>query len=209
MAELLRKNIWLLLLTLVTGLICVLIVYIMILQGSKDTYSYLLEHREEEIRIYVSKIEDYQRTIDNLHKINQVLISEINSENVKLLNIYLHMHTADKELANVVRLASKVTGVDELLLTALINTESAFVVGVKHSLDYVVGLGGINTKYWRYPVNTPEEQIFATALVLKKLLELSKGDYLNALHYYKGRSPLGLRQAEYVLRLYDSYKTGE
>lgn len=184
----------------------VLGLYIVVLQGSRDSFAYLYEHRGEEISMCSKEIEGYMNELDILVKINHNLMEEINTENIKLYTIYSHMRTKNKEIADMVRLASKITNIDELLLVALINSESSFVVGVKHSLDYVVGLGGINTKYWKYPVDTVEEQIFATALVLQRLLELSNGNYLDALHYYKGRSPLGLRQAEHVLKLYYSYK---
>ena len=113
------------------------------------------------------------------------------------------MGTKDFKKAVYTLEASKEYEVNPLLLTHLINSESMYKERVKHSLSYVKGLAGINERVWKIPNTTPKEQIFAGAYVFKIYLDKYKGNELEALHGYKGRSPLGKRQA---LLVYKKYK---
>ena len=96
--------------------------------------------------------------------------------------------------------ASKAYNIDSKLLTTLINSESSYKANAKHSLDYVSGLAGINSRYWTIPNKSIKEQIFAGAYVLRHYLY--KGDTLKALTAYKGISNLGRRQAKDVYNKY-------
>lgn len=120
-----------------------------------------------------------------------------------VISIYNNMGTKDFKKAVYTLEASKEYEVNPLLLTYLINSESMYKERVKHSLSYVKGLAGINERVWKIPNTTPKEQIFAGAYVFKVYLDKYKGDELEALHGYKGRSPLGRRQA---LLVYKKYK---
>lgn len=98
--------------------------------------------------------------------------------------------------------ASKAYNIDSKLLTTLINSESSYKANSKHSLDYVSGLAGINSRYWDIPNKSIKEQIFAGAYVLRHYLNRYKGDTLKALTAYKGISNLGRRQAKDVYNKY-------
>ena len=120
-----------------------------------------------------------------------------------VVSIYNNMGTTDFKKAVYTLEASKEYEVNPLLLTHLINSESMYKERVKHSLSYVKGLAGINERVWKIPNTTPKEQIFAGAYVFKVYLDKYKGNELEALHGYKGRSSLGKRQA---LLVYKKYK---
>ena len=120
-----------------------------------------------------------------------------------VVSIYNNMGTKDFKKAIYTLEASKEYEVNPLLLTHLINSESMYKERVKHSLSYVKGLAGINERVWKIPNTTPKEQIFAGAYVFKVYLDKYKGNELEALHGYKGRSSLGKRQA---LLVYKKYK---
>ena len=120
-----------------------------------------------------------------------------------VVSIYNNMGTKDFKKAIYTLEASKEYEVNPLLLTHLINSESMYKERVKHSLSYVKGLAGINERVWKIPNTTPKEQIFAGAYVFKIYLDKYKGNELEALHGYKGRSSLGKRQA---LLVYKKYK---
>ena len=120
-----------------------------------------------------------------------------------VVSIYNNMGTKDFKKAIYTFKASKEYEVNALLLTHLINSESMYKERVKHSLSYVKGLAGINERVWKIPNTTPKEQIFAGAYVFKVYLDKYKGNELEALHGYKGRSSLGKRQA---LLVYKKYK---
>ena len=120
-----------------------------------------------------------------------------------VVSIYNNMGTKDFKKAIYTFKASKEYEVNPLLLTHLINSESMYKERVKHSLSYVKGLAGINERVWKIPNTTPKEQIFAGAYVFKVYLDKYKGNELEALHGYKGRSSLGKRQA---LLVYKKYK---
>ena len=120
-----------------------------------------------------------------------------------VVSIYNNMGTKDFKKAIYTLEASKEYEVNPLLLTHLINSESMYKERVKHSLSYVKGIAGINERVWKIPNTTPKEQIFAGAYVFKVYLDKYKGNELEALHGYKGRSSLGKRQA---LLVYKKYK---
>ena len=120
-----------------------------------------------------------------------------------VVSIYNNMGTKDFKKAVYTLEASKEYEVNPLLLTHLINSESMYKERVKHSLSYVKGIAGINERVWKIPNTTPKEQIFAGAYVFKVYLDKYKGNELEALHGYKGRSSLGKRQA---LLVYKKYK---
>ena len=120
-----------------------------------------------------------------------------------VISIYNNMGTKDFKKAVYTLEASKEYEVNPLLLTHLINSESMYKERVKHSLSYVKGIAGINERVWKIPNTTPKEQIFAGAYVFKVYLDKYKGNELEALHGYKGRSSLGKRQA---LLVYKKYK---
>jgi len=82
----------------------------------------------------------------------------------------------------------------------LIKSESGFKT-VRHSLNYVVGIAGINTKVWTdLPANpcTEKGNIECAAYILSVYHKKHK-NYLLALKAYKGWSALGERQARLVL----------
>lgn len=128
---------------------------------------------------------------------------KISQDTSILINIYLNMGTKDITKAVYTLEAAKIHNVNPLLLTHLINSESMYKERVKHSLSSVKGLAGINERVWKIPNRTNKEQIFAGAYVLRVYLDKYQGNEVEALHGYKGRTPLGRRQA---LLVYKKYK---
>lgn len=120
-----------------------------------------------------------------------------------LMNIYSNMGTKDITKAVYTLEAAKTYNINPLLLTHLINSESMYKEKVKHSLSSVKGLAGINERVWKIPNKTSKEQIFAGAYILRVYLDKYKGNEVEALHGYKGKTPLGRRQA---LLVYKKYK---
>lgn len=116
--------------------------------------------------------------------------------------IYTNMYNKKIEKSVYTYQASKAYNIDSKLLTVLINSESSYRANSKHSLDYISGLSGINSKYWNIPNKSIKEQIFAGAYVLRHYLNRYKGDTLKALIAYKGISNLGKRQAKDVYKRY-------
>ncbi|WP_086226418.1 transglycosylase SLT domain-containing protein [Campylobacter devanensis] len=116
--------------------------------------------------------------------------------------IYTNMYNKNIAKAIYTYQASKAYNIDSKLLTTLINSESSYRANSKHSLNYVSGLAGINSRYWNIPNKSIKEQIFAGAYVLRHYLNRYKGDTLKALTAYKGISNLGRRQAKAVYKRY-------
>jgi len=88
------------------------------------------------------------------------------------------------------------------LLGRLTNSESSFKQR-KHSLNYVVGLCGINTRWWNRqttPFNPYNDKgnIYMMVHVLNIYLEETDGNVLRALTKYKGDCSEGLRYAKGV-----------
>lgn len=118
-----------------------------------------------------------------------------------ILELSEFMHNKDYELAKFTLDSAKKYDLDPILLTILINSESSYRKNVKHKLPQVKGLAGIHTKWWKMPINTPQEQIDAGAFVLKHYIDKSPNLQL-ALTRYKGRSNLGKKRANFVLVKY-------
>lgn len=74
----------------------------------------------------------------------------------------------------------------------------------KHKLKGVVGLYGINTQMWNdtcpYNPKTDRGNIFSAAWIMRYYLDLSNGNYLEALSHYKSYTPLGKKYAKQVLK---------
>lgn len=166
-------------------------------------------------RVYNNEINEYKSRISLLERDNSSLESKMNelmefntqlmsiriNRLNKLNDVYRYMNKKDRSLAEIVVNAANEYELDPLLLTALINSESSFDTTAEHKLKYVVGLGGTNTRYWEYPVDTPQQQIHATAIILKFYLDKYE-DIVKALKAYKGWSPKGERQAKLVYKKY-------
>ena len=116
----------------------------------------------------------------------------------EISQIYATMHIKSYELAWYTYQAAKAENLDSLLLTHLINSESSYNVDIKHRLPEVKGLSGVHTKYWDFNVSTPHQQIRAGAKILRHYLDKNDQNMTKALHYYKGKSKRGLRQAKQV-----------
>jgi hypothetical protein len=64
---------------------------------------------------------------------------------------------------------------------------------------------GINTRYHNAGI-TVKDNIEAGANELANDLIKSKGNYIRAVWLYKGKTPLGLRQANHVKSIYENIK---
>lgn len=131
-----------------------------------------------------------QEQIELRHKIDEVLAL---------------MGVKDPELAKYTVQAAEEYDLDHILLGALIDSESAYKLGVKHNHPKVKGLGGIHEGFWKVPNDTPEEQIYASAYVLRVFLDKYKQNKLKAVTAYKGVSDVGRRRAQHVISRYNRY----
>lgn len=136
-----------------------------------------------------------------LSKLIQIRIREVNSR----INI-----AKAEEFANHIIVSSRAKGVNTLLLTELIASESSFDKNVKHSIKGVKGLTGVYAKYWiddlrsariikkESDLDDPLINITAGAHILSVYIKENKTLQL-ALTKYKGESNLGANQARSVL----------
>lgn len=130
----------------------------------------------------------------------------ISDEVVTINAVYDNMQTKDLLMAKYTYDAGIEYGIDPLLLTALINSESGYDYNVKHKISAVKGMAGIHTKYWKIPNNTRKEQIYAGAYVLSQYIEQYDGNLVKALTGYKGVSDVGRSRAKYVYECYRKMK---
>ena len=160
------------------------------------TFNYL-ENKNKEQRDYIADLElRLEASIEN----SNYYVNRLNELTGTHEDILRRMYNPQESLAIYVMEASKLNRLDPLLLTALINSESSFKFQ-KHALAYVKGLGGLNEKFHKLPNSSLEEQIHASARVLRLYLDQSKSE-LGALTRYKGVSREGYLLAEKVYKEY-------
>ena len=124
------------------------------------------------------------------------------------------LYQENKDLAEEVVLRQDITSLivdaarsyklDPMLLAKLIKSEGNFRPNPKHSLPYVVGPAGINTKAWKKTLHNPNSyagNIYTSAEILSYYMSTSDSLTL-ALTRYKGLSPLGFSQAKQVVKDY-------
>lgn len=154
--------------------------------------------------------------------LSTVFMVELQSRDAKILklkddlevanNIAAEYITENETLANEVVLRRDITSLivdaarsynlDPMLLAKLIKSEGNFRPNPKHSLPYVVGPAGINTKAWKNTKHNPHSyvgNIYTSAEILSFYLEDSDSLTM-ALTRYKGLSPLGLKQAKEIVK---------
>lgn len=111
-------------------------------------------------------------------------------------------------IEGVIYEAGKHHGIDPLLLTALIKSESNFRPYPKHNAKGIIGMAGINTQvHGKYLQSNPESirgNILASAEILS---HYNKDSNLTlAIARYKGYSKLGKQQAVAVIEDYKRIK---
>lgn len=155
------------------------------------------------------ELEHYKRANTSLNEDKEILSNALYflldkeaKEQIETERLLELMHNKNYDLAKSTQRAAKEYKLDPIMLTILINSESSYNPKAKHSLDYVKGLGGVNTKYHSYPLNTSKEQIYASAIIFKTYLDKYQGNYLAALTAYKGISKEGRARAKEVYELY-------
>lgn len=122
------------------------------------------------------------------------------------------LYKENKDLAEEVVLRQDITSLivdaarsynlDPALLAKLIKSEGNFRPNPKHSLPYVVGPAGINTKVWKKTLHNPHSyagNIYTSAEILSYYINTSDSLTL-ALTRYKGLSPLGFSQAKEIVK---------
>ena len=122
------------------------------------------------------------------------------------------LYQENKVLANEIVLRQDITSlivdaarsynIEPKLLAKVIKSEGNFRPNPKHSLPYVVGPAGINTKVWKKTLHNSHSfvgNIYAGAEILSHYMEDSDSLTL-ALTRYKGLSPLGLSQAKQIVK---------
>lgn len=165
-----------------------------------------INRRDTTIKELTNDINTTTQILEVSTMLNNYLVNAEMNRVKEVNKIYSIMHTKDLTKAEITQRAAKEYDIDSLLLTVLINSESSYKDTVKHNHQEVKGIGGIHTKYWKIPNETIEQQIYASALVLRILLDKYEGDILKALKAYKGWSDLGERRAKKVIADYNSVK---
>lgn len=135
-------------------------------------------------------------TLKNDIVITAQLYNKLNHDTQKYAETYHFIRSAGatvKQSQEVILYAQQYA-IDAKILASLIRSESMFKEKVAHTDKNCKGVGGINTRLWGKKVG-----IEAVAKVLSALLEKSKGNYREALHYYKSYTPKGLELADRVL----------
>ena len=97
------------------------------------------------------------------------------------------------DLAQKIIATANQYAIDPIVFIALVYSESSFEVDKKHSLPYVIGLCGVNTRIWHFTdlnVKTIDGNLEVGARILRHYLDRSKENYLQALWSYKGRGVL-------------------
>lgn len=130
-------------------------------------------------------------------EIADIATAKLLTQQIHIADVYAHMTNKELSLADHTYRAAKEYGIDPLLLTLLIDSESEYDVNVSHKANSVIGLGGINLKYWKLPNDTLEEQIYAAAMVYAHYFDKYQ-DPIKALTAYKGISELGRKRAKLV-----------
>ena len=188
-------------------LLCLVLVSLklFVVVSERESYRAIEKILVSENQKLVSKVQLLENENLILNGVIEKMIEIENSRGTEILKILSSMNKKNISYAENVYYAGKIFDIDSLLLTALINSESSFVENVKHKNEQVIGISGVNTKYWKLNLDTIENQIFASAYIMRCFIDISNGDVFDALVRYKGKSPLGKRQAEFVWKLYKLY----
>lgn len=107
-----------------------------------------------------------------------------------------------QDITSLIVDAARSYNLDPMLLAKLIKSEGNFRPNPKHSLPYVIGPAGINTKAWKNTKHNPHSyvgNIYTSAEILSHYMTTSDSLTL-ALTRYKGLSPLGFRQAKEIVK---------
>lgn len=185
-------------------LLCLILSYFLSLKCIQiDQYKLIEIHNQQLLSEYNERLERKNDEIETLKSIIQKMLENDVLQKERIINVYNVMTKKNMEFAKIVHFASNMYNIDEKLITLLINSESHFVEDVKHKVHYVVGVSGINLRYWKFNVESIEAQILACAHIMRIFLDMHNGDVLEALTAYKGKSPLGRRQATLI---YNTWK---
>jgi hypothetical protein len=103
-------------------------------------------------------------------------------------------------ISNGIKIASEKTGISRLLISSLLFTESNFRYEAVSKKGYV----GIAQTPYASKVY-PEVDILHGMMILKDKLRIADGNMITALSLYKGgRNSEALRQAQYVVKVYNN-----
>jgi len=145
----------------------------------------------------VFTVTSISRTIVIVHKYEtDKLVRILSSHNLSL--------DESHRIARSIKLASRETGIPELLIFSLMKTESSFRRNAVSKKNYK-GLMQTPKATFDYA----EVDVLYGAMILKEKLRLANNDLKLALALYKGgNNKLAHKQAAEVIEIYDSYKKG-
>ena len=119
-------------------------------------------------------------------------------ESLVIHNYVKHIEQYNVEDAKTISISlvkwAKEYNIDAILVLSIIESESMFKSNTKH--NSVIGLGGIHKNFWKKTLaeygldelDSIDSQVRAVFLVVKNISSIYKtNDYLEILHYYKGR----------------------
>lgn len=157
-----------------------------------------MEYNKKDTQIENSLLRQELDTKDKVIIYLQDRVDKLEHNLTSINEIHSSMLTPNLKFAKYTYEASVKYDIEPLILTSLINSESAYK-NVVHKHSKVKGMAGIHTGFWNIPNTTSKEQIEAGAYVLRVYLDKYNGNYLKAITAYKGVSPKGKRQAKLVL----------
>ena len=154
--------------------------------------------------MYNATITDYKTSINNYKQDNAILVelSEALIDYTTAVNEEIQLR---QDLTSLIIDASRAYNIDPKLFAINIKSEGNFRPDPKHTLPYVKGSAGINTKAnnkLKHNAHSYVGNIYASAEILARYIETSDSLTL-ALTRYKGLSPQGFSQAKEVLKEYN------